>query len=511
MLGWYDHSVFYRFRARSSVLLFGCSVSFLPILCLIYYVHLFLYPLFLMTFGHPIADSYSCYCFLIILLYTIYWTRDVDTPYRGGRRSKLWRSIGLWKWIAQYFPARLVVSDELREWSNEQGQKDCENSDCIQLPSEFNYLLGYHPHGPFAMGALMAYGSESLRFSKIFPGITPYMATLNLHYNVPFYRDYAMACGSETLDKITSIFWFIVWLVYTAYWIISYNWPNKGGIHSLWFRKLFLWRWAAAYFPAKLVVSEEMKAWGRKFGRVVERNGQVSIYLPKKYNYLTGYHPHGPLSAGAMGTYGNDSLGFSRAFPGIRPHIATLNMQFNIPIYRDYCMLGGGVSVSRESLVYLLDKDISGKSGNLVAVSVGGATEALESRPGHYVLMLSRRRGFFRMALKTGAHLVPSIGFGETNMYDQVANPEGSTLRKVQEWFTKAFTLAPPLFYSTRVIPYRRPVTVVVGRPIVCERIPNPTDEQVDKLREQYKEELVQMFNRYRPLYDPTAEDIRFF
>lgn len=50
-----------------------------------------------------------------------------------------------------------------------------------------------------------------------------------------------------------------------------------------------------------------------------------------------------------------------------------------------------------------------------------------------------------------------------------------------------------------------------VGRPIVCERIPNPTDEQVDKLREQYKEALVQMFNRYRPLYDPTAEDIRFF
>lgn len=52
-------------------------------------------------------------------------------------------------------------------------------------------------------------------------------------------------------------------------------------------------------------------------------------------------------------------------------------------------------------------------------------------------------------------------------MYDQVANPEGSKLRKIQEWFTKAFTLAPPLFYSTRVIPYRRPVTVV-GKCLNC-------------------------------------------
>ena len=58
--------------------------------------------------------------------------------------------------------------------------------------------------------------------------------------------------------------------------------------------------------------------------------------------------------------------------------------------------------MSRESLEYLLDKEATDNTGNMVAVSVGGAVEALESRPGHYVLMLSRRRGFFRVALRTG-------------------------------------------------------------------------------------------------------------
>uniref|UniRef100_A0A5K3EGV9 Acyltransferase n=1 Tax=Mesocestoides corti TaxID=53468 RepID=A0A5K3EGV9_MESCO len=365
VVGWYDHSVLYRFRARFAVFLFGCSIVILPFVCFGAYVSLFLYPLFQMTFGQPIADMYSCFCFLVILIYTVYWIWDIDTPYRGGRRIKWLRNLPLWKWVADYFAARLIVSEELCTWAKENGYEVGENLELVKLPTSVNYLVGYHPHGPLAIGALMAYGSDSLNFSKVFPGIKPHMATLNGHYDVPFYRDYAL--------------------------------------------------------------------------------------------------------------------------------------------------FGGGVSVSRESLIYLLDKELTGVTGNLVAVSVGGATEALESRPGHYVLMLSRRRGFFRIALKTGAHLIPSLGFGETNMYDQVANPVGSVLRRVQDWFTHTFTFSPPIFYSWRVIPYRKPLNVVVGKPIVCKRTPSPTDEEIDNLREQYKQQLTDMFFKYRPLYDPTAEDIRFY
>ncbi|KAL5109131.1 2-acylglycerol O-acyltransferase 2 [Taenia crassiceps] len=265
------------------------------------------------------------------------------------------------------------------------------------------------------------------------------------------------------------------------------------------------------YFPARLVTSKELQKWAMEQGQGVSERGAV-IHLPTSVNYLMGYHPHGPLALGMLMTCGVDSLNFLKVFPGIKPHMATLNLHYKVPFYRECAMLAaGGVSVSQESLIYLLDKEVTGRTGNLVAVSVGGAIEALESRPGHYVLMLSRRRGFFRTALRTGAYLIPSIGFGETRMYDQVANPMGSALRNVQDWFTHTFTLAPPLFYSTRVIPYRKPLTVVVGRPIICKRSPCPTEEEIDNLREEYKQELRDMFNRYRPLYDPTAEDICFF
>ena len=51
---------------------------------------------------------------------------------------------------------------------------------------------------------------------------------------------------------------------------------------------------------------------------------------------------------------------------------------------------------------------------------VGGAIEALDAVPGEDCkLTLKRRRGFIRMAMKSGNALVPVFSFGETDLYDQ--------------------------------------------------------------------------------------------
>ncbi|KAM7532843.1 hypothetical protein Aperf_G00000128772 [Anoplocephala perfoliata] len=364
-LGRYNHhSCIYRLREHFAVAFFGQSFYSLPLLATTLYVRWFLYPFILMVFGYPIVDILSRCVFLITLIYTIYWIYDIDTPSRGGRPRSWLRSLSVWKWASQYFPICLIVSEELLDWSKENCQENNIDGESIQLPRSSNYLLGYHPHGSCAAGALITCGTEALNFSKVFPGIKPHVASTDAYHNTPFIRDYVMSFGC--------------------------------------------------------------------------------------------------------------------------------------------------VSASRESLLYLLDKNTTGISGNLVAVAVGGAREILESRPGHYTLVLSRRRGFFQLALQTGSHLLPSIGFGETNMFDQVPNPASSRLRTLQDWAINTFQAPLAFFYSSRFIPYRRPVTVVVGRPIECKRIRNPTVEEVDRLREEYKQQLAQLFNKYRRLYDPSAEDIRF-
>lgn len=63
---------------------------------------------------------------------------------------------------------------------------------------------------------------------------------------------------------------------------------------------------------------------------------------------------------------------------------------------------------------------------------VGGAQEALYARPGNYRLVLNKRKGFIKIAIQTGAALVPVFTFGEIDILDQPSNEPGSKMRAYQ-------------------------------------------------------------------------------
>ncbi len=122
----------------------------------------------------------------------------------------MFRQARIFKWSSQYSPMRLVASEELRRWagvSNEASE--------IELPKDVNYLLGYHPHGPLATGGAAAYGNDSLGFSKLFPGIKPYLATVNLLHYIPFHRDYVLYGGKSIAREIRiEQIYEVVWIAY---------------------------------------------------------------------------------------------------------------------------------------------------------------------------------------------------------------------------------------------------------------------------------------------------------
>jgi hypothetical protein len=57
--------------------------------------------------------------------------------------------------------------------------------------------------------------------------------------------------------------------------------------------------------------------------------------LDPSKNYLLGSHPHGIMCTGAYSAFGTEGSGFSTIFPGIEPHILTLQVQFWFPFYRE--------------------------------------------------------------------------------------------------------------------------------------------------------------------------------
>ena len=51
------------------------------------------------------------------------------------------------------------------------------------------------------------------------------------------------------------------------------------------------------------------------------------------------------------------------------------------------------------------------------------------------------------------------------------------------------------------ILPYRKPIHVVVGAPIEVERIKYPSKEDIEELHARYVEELTKLYDRYNPIY----------
>jgi len=245
----------------------------------------------------------------------------------------------------------------------------------------------------------------------------------------------------------------------------------------------------ANYFPIKLHKTAELD--------------------PKK-NYLFGYHPHGIISIGAYVNFCTNGTGSFEMFPGINITLCTLVGQFWTPFRREWGLLHGLIDVSRESLQFSLSERHTGQG---VVVVVGGAEEALDAHPGHHILTLNRRKGFIRMALKTGAQLVPVYSFGENDLFIQADNPKGSLIRSIQSYAKQFMGFSPPIFhgrgifnYSFGLLPFRREINTVVGAAIPVTKCPNPTPEMIDKLHAQYTEALAKLFEENKMKYGISKE-----
>ena len=54
--------------------------------------------------------------------------------------------------------------------------------------------------------------------------------------------------------------------------------------------------------------------------------------------------------------------------------------------------------------------------GRGITIVVGGARESLDAQPHSLRLVLKRRKGFVKLAIRTGADLVPVLAFGGTHL-----------------------------------------------------------------------------------------------
>lgn len=71
---------------------------------------------------------------------------------------------------------------------------------------------------------------------------------------------------------------------------------------------------------------------------------------------------------GAIANFGTEATGFSRQFPGLRPHLLTLANNFNLPLYRELLLGLGIASVSMKSCQNILRQGKRSSSLALVPI-----------------------------------------------------------------------------------------------------------------------------------------------
>ncbi|KAI6185026.1 Diacylglycerol acyltransferase [Aphelenchoides bicaudatus] len=167
----------------------------------------------------------------------------------------------------------------------------------------------------------------------------------------------------------------------------------------------------------------------------------------------------------------------------------------------------GGVMSSAESLEYILQKY---PKGRIIGIVIGGSAEVLEAHMGRHATILSKRRGFCKYALKYGTWLVPSYSFGENDIFIQIRNRKGSLLRRIQDTIKHHLGFCPPIYFGRGLfnsffglLPFRRPITTVVGRPIPVQKSKNgePTQDEIEKLHATYTRELIKLFEEHKENY----------
>ncbi|KAK6411882.1 diacylglycerol O-acyltransferase 1 [Oleoguttula sp. CCFEE 5521] len=170
----------------------------------------------------------------------------------------------------------------------------------------------------------------------------------------------------------------------------------------------------------------------------------------------------------------------------------------------------GLASVSRESCENILSKGgPNGEGmGRAITIVVGGARESLDATPGALRLVLKRRKGFVKLAVRAGADLVPCLAFGENDVYEQVDSTAHPYLHRFQLLVKKFAGFTVPLFhargifnYDVGMMPYRRPINVVVGRPIEILQSKTPDPTYVDQIHQRYQDELLRIWDEWKDTF----------
>ncbi|CDJ45686.1 hypothetical protein EBH_0023470 [Eimeria brunetti] len=160
-------------------------------------------------------------------------------------------------------------------------------------------------------------------------------------------------------------------------------------------------------------------------------------------------------------------------------------------IYGQLIFLSDAIPADKKSMKDSLEK------GSSLLVSPGGIAEIYETNSSQERLHLQDRLGVVRLAMQTGAKLVPVYCFGNSQAFRL---PWG--VRFLQP-FARLMRIAFVSFYGRFGLPvaFRVPMLYAIGRPLQMPQVDKPTHGEVVAAHKTFVAEVRRIFDTYKGIY----------
>ncbi|GAB5361867.1 hypothetical protein AAMO2058_000749900 [Amorphochlora amoebiformis] len=289
---------------------------------------------------------------------------------------------------------------------------------------------------------------------------------------------------TEPYYSRAAVIWIVFWMLYATTYRAKpassgrRSWPAFQRIFSLVCDYLF-----SPYFNLEIVRDSD-----EPFPPATAGQNPKQPATGKASRYIFGYHPHGIIPIASQWTTMTNL--WKEKFPGILPVTLVSSIIHTIPFMRDLAQWTGGYEITREGFrAALYDR-------GAVLLVPGGQEEMIGSRSDcDKVPIVTSHKGFVRIALSTGASLVPTYAFGETQTFDNIPAPEDW-----QRWCVRIFRanlICYPYGYGP-LLPRPVKFCLVVGKPIDIPKIENPDEASISYYQTLYFNSLKALFDKYK-------------